>query len=94
MNPKPYTKVFEDKTMLRLLTEGTQIKTPKIYISAIKNIIRSGENNLITLEEAIKELSALHNIKLFIKPSTDSSSEKCIELLFFEMDMMLKQKNH
>ncbi len=74
MNPKAFAKVFEDKTIIKLLVNNTTIKTPKIFISALKNIIRDENDNLITLSEGVKKLKDLGEIKLFIKPSTDSSS--------------------
>lgn len=78
MNPKEFVKVFEDKSMTGLLTTDTDIIYPKIYISAVKKIIRDENTNIISLEKAVENIISLKKKKLFIKPCVDScSGEGC-----------------
>ena len=54
MNPKGFSEVFEDKSITGLLTLNTDIKYPKIYISAVNGIIRDENYNIISLKKETK----------------------------------------
>lgn len=78
MNPKSYTDTFEDKAIVGMLTEKTDVIYPKVFVSSVKNIIRDENNNIISFEEALKKIMELKKDKLFLKPAVDScSGEGC-----------------
>ena len=84
MNPKEFVKVFEDKSMVGLLTSGTDIIYPKIYISAVNGIIRDENSDIISLEKAIENINFFKYKKLFIKPCVDSCSGEGCKVLNLE----------
>lgn len=73
MNPKSYSDVFEDKSMIDLLVVNTTIKTPKIILSSIRGIIRNENYNLISYKQQFEIMKKLQG-QFFIKPALDSSS--------------------
>lgn len=80
MNPRAFTTVFEDKTVINFITLNTSIKTPKIIISGVKGIIRDAEYKLISHEEQLEIAKKIEG-EVFIKPATDSSSGKGCRVL-------------
>lgn len=81
MNSKGFSEVFEDKSITGLLTLNTDVKYPKIYISAVNGIIRDENYNIISLKKAIENIISLGEKKLFIKPCVDSYGGKGCSIL-------------
>lgn len=79
MNPRDYSNVLEDKNLLPLLIEGTNIKIPKLIVTNVDGIYRDSKNNLISKQKAI-EIIKNYRCDLFIKPSIGTSSGKNVKL--------------
>lgn len=94
INPKNYSEVFEDKSITGLLTLNTDVKYPKIYISAVNGVIRDENYNIISLEKAKEILINLGNKKLFIKPCVDSCSGEGCRVLNLENGIDLSSKQN
>ena len=82
MNPRDYSNVLGDKNLLPLLTEGTNIKIPKLIVTNVEGIYRDSKNNLISKKEAINIIKD-YKEDLFIKPSTGTSSGKGCKVINF-----------
>lgn len=71
--PREYMSTFADKNMLPMLVSDIEyIKTPEIYVSCIHSIFRNRNLDIITIDEAIKDLENIG--KVFLKPTLDSNS--------------------
>ena len=93
MNPKGFSEVFEDKSITGLLTLNTDIKYPKIYISAVNGIIRDENYNIISLKKAIENIISLGEKKLFIKPCVDSYGGKGCSILNLKKETKTSLEN-
>ena len=94
MNPKEFAEVFQDKSMVGLLTSDTDIIYPKIYISAVNGITRDENSNIISLEKAVENINSLGDKKLFIKPCVDSCSGEGCKILNLENGIDISSKQN
>lgn len=85
---KEYTKVFEDKNVLYLLSKSMGVKMPKSLFMSIAGIVRDSNNNILSRKE-LKE--ALNNIgEAFIKPTIDSCSGNGCQVIDVQNGIDLK----
>ena len=65
-----YYKTFEDKNVLALLANAAGVKMPKTVFKSSVGVIQTPDNDIITKEGLLKELSGQY----FLKPTVDTGS--------------------
>lgn len=69
---RAYITAFEDKNILPFLSVYADVKTPDVLFSNIWGLIKNSNNEILSNDEFLKQISDLG--KCFVKPSIDTSS--------------------
>ena len=81
-NDPKFKSAFSDKNLLPFFVDGVEnVRTPRIYLSCVKGILRDEGLHIIDKTSAYK---ILENLTCFGKPTVDSSSGKLCAVFRFE----------
>lgn len=81
-NDFKYVPAFSDKNLLPQLISGVpNLRTPKIYLSCVKGVLRDENLTFINKAQAVR---LLENMTCFGKPTVDSNSGKMCAVYRFE----------
>lgn len=89
LNPHFRTRIMEDKSMIELLISGKcneKICVPKTLVVASNGILYNGDRNIISIDEAEKELKSYET--MVIKPTIGSSSGEGVYIINNRSDMV------
>ena len=91
-NDSKLIPAFSDKNLLPLFVSGVHnVRTPKIYLSCVKGVLRDENSRIIDEERAV---NLLENLTCFGKPTVDSNSGRMCAVYKFEngVDAISKRK--
>lgn len=81
LNPKEYHVALSDKNIIPLLFARGGVKTPNSIVSCANGVLRDAQYNLLSEKDATNILE--NRGKVFLKPTTDSSSGRGCRVLQF-----------
>lgn len=82
LNPKRYTRAFEDKNMVEIIVSGLEaVRCPQTYLACIGGTFRDGYHQILNKEEAVSSLSNIGSC--VVKKTIDTSSGRDVMMCEF-----------